>query len=95
MSWDGQDRRLTPQQMTKEDLKNVMDSAMERHIHSDAHTFVEVLMEKEKRKQELWEAIKKHVYGWTAVAVVGFVAASVWHEVMDSLTKFFYTGISK
>lgn len=86
MSWSGEERRAYPS-ITKIDLEEVIATAMERHLSSDSHQFVQTLMIKEQRKQELWEAIKKHVFGWAAVAVIGFIAVSLWNETIDILTS--------
>lgn len=80
MSWDGQERRIIPVALTKEDLTEVIDLAMERHVHSDSHLFVQTLMEKEKRRQELWEKAKAHVLGWGLVAVLGYFIVQGWEH---------------
>lgn len=38
---------------------------------SDHFAFVEAMMLKEQRKQEMWRAVKVHVLGWGIVALVG------------------------
>lgn len=88
MNWSGEERRQH-QPITREDLTEVVGLALERHVHSDSHQFVETLMGKEKRRQELWEGIKRHVFGWGAVAVIAFLAASVWNELLDALHLLF------
>ena len=85
MSWDGQERREVPIALTKQDLTEVVDLAMERHVHSDSHIFVLSLIEKERRKQELWEKAKAHVIGWGLVAIVVFVFTSAWEHIVNLL----------
>ncbi len=86
MTWDGIDRREIPVAITKEDLKEVVDLAMERHVHSDSHAFVQALMTKEQRKQELWEKAKAHVLGWGLVSLIVFVFTMTWEHVVNLLT---------
>ena len=85
MSWDGQERRERPEAITKEDLREVIALAMERHVSSDSHLFVQTLMAKEQRKQELWEKAKAHVIGWGLVALVVFVFTSTWEHIVNLL----------
>ncbi len=59
--------------LTKEDVKNLLDDAVERHMTSDAHQFVQSWMQREQRKQELWEKAKAHVVGWGAVTLIVFL----------------------
>ena len=46
MNWSGEERRQH-QPITREDLTEVVGLALERHVHSDSHQFVETLMGKE------------------------------------------------
>jgi len=82
MTWDGQDRRQVVEAITKEDLKEVIDLAMERHVHSDSHAFVQILMAKEQRRQELWEKAKAHVLGWGAVTIIVFTFTVAWEHIV-------------
>ncbi len=59
--------------LTKEDVKELLDSAVEKHMISDQHQFVQTWMQKEQRKQELWEKAKAHVAGWGMVTLVVFL----------------------
>ena len=59
--------------LTKEDVKELLDAAVDKHMTSDAHQFVQAWMQKEQRKQELWEKAKAHVLGWGAVTIVVFL----------------------
>ena len=85
MTWDGQERREVPIALTKQDLTEVVDLAMERHVHSDSHIFVLSLIEKERRKQELWEKAKAHVAGWGLVAILVFIVSSTWEHAVNLL----------
>ncbi len=77
------DRRR--QALTKDDLKEVVVEALEIHMLCDQHQFIKTLIEKEKRKQELWEKTKAHVFGWGCVAAIVFLANAFWHELISSL----------
>ncbi len=59
--------------LTKADVKELLDAAVEKHMISDQHQFVQAWMQKEQRKQELWEKAKAHVAGWGMVSVVVFL----------------------
>lgn len=59
--------------LTKADVKELLDDAIGHHMTSDAHQFVQTWMQKEKRKQELWEKAKAHVIGWGAVSLIVFL----------------------
>src|SRR3990167_8639341 len=69
--------------LTKEDIKEILSETMQMHMQSDQHKFVEMLMAKEKRNQELWEKIKAHVLGWGAVAVIVFFCNMFWTELLS------------
>lgn len=81
-AWDGVDRRSNTT-LSKDDIKEAIDFAMERHLHSDSHQFIISLIEKEKRKTELWEKIKAGVGTWAAIGVVGFFIALVWQDMIS------------
>ena len=83
--WSGEERRSERPNITKDDLKEIVDFAMERHLHSDSHAFVQTLMEKERRKQELWDKAKAHVLGWGLVAVLGYFIVQGWEHIVAIL----------
>ena len=66
-------------EISKEDLKEVLDDALkgmgwvEQQTHEEHHDFVKSLIE--KRKQETWEKVKQHVLGWGIVAILGALGA--------------------
>lgn len=90
MAWDGQERRATTHivassdtLITKDDLKEAIVIAMNTHMSSEEHVFLRSLIKKEERKQELYESLKTKLAGYTLLLVIGFVAVSLWHEIVD------------
>lgn len=63
--------------LTKEDVKELLDEAVDKHMTSDAHQFLTTWMAKEQRKQELWEKAKAHVIGWGLVSLLVFFATLI------------------
>jgi hypothetical protein len=74
-------------EITKEDIREIIDNAIERHSLSDDHQFIKTLIAREKRNQELFEKIKAHVIGWSFLVTVSFLAAVLWDDVMRFLKK--------
>ena len=56
-------------------------------LHMEHHEFIKALIEKERRKQELWEKIKENVGSWALICVLGFIAWSA----MDSFIHYLKT----
>lgn len=82
----GEDRRSSPV-LTKDDLKEVIDEVMQKHLFSAAHQFLGSWMLKEQRRNELWEKTKAHLVGWGAVAVIAFFLNSFWNDLVRLLSK--------
>ena len=80
--WDGQERRDGPAQVTKQDIQDILDAAVERHMNSDAHQFVQTMMQREQRKTELWEKIKAQMIGWGLVTLLAFAANLLWQDII-------------
>jgi hypothetical protein len=89
---ENKERRRNPS-VTKQDVQDIFNETMEKHLLSDSHQFVQAMMLKEKRKQDLYEALKKHIFGWAAVCALTFLAISIWHGFIDGIRDFI--GIKK
>jgi hypothetical protein len=80
--------------MNEERLAELLDEALNRRARVDAeshsahHAFIQTLIERENRKQQLWDAVLKQLVGWGVVAVVAYIGA--W--VVDQLTIDFFRG---
>lgn len=64
----------------RREIKDMISEALEKHAESDHHKFVEAMMIREQRKQEMWEKIKTQVLAWGAIGVAGFLVIALWHE---------------
>lgn len=67
--WDGIERR----------------SNRSDELHKEHHEFIKALIEKEHRKQELWEKIQTNVGSWALIAIITFIALSSWDSVVHYL----------
>ena len=63
----------------------IVNDAIDRHMSSDSHAFVRTMIDKERRRQELWENTRKHVVGWGAVAVIMYLLSSTWDGLLSHL----------
>lgn len=71
--------------MTEEDFKRILDDALHSRmnitndLHATHHKFVEMCMEREERKREMWEKIKAQVGGWAIIGVLGAIGTAVYN----------------
>lgn len=54
-------------------------------VHQEHHDFIKSLIEKEKRKQELWEKIQENVGSWAMIAILTFIVFASWESVVNFL----------
>lgn len=69
--------------LTHEQIQNAMDA----HMNSDQHRFVEGWMAKERRKTENLERIKGNAVFWLVVTAAGGVGTAIWQFVKRSLQE--------
>lgn len=62
--------------------RNVSES-----VHKQHHDFVQMLIDKEKRKQELHEKVKAQVAGWGIISVILAVVTGIGFWFRDWITK--------
>ena len=72
--------------MTPEDIAVAVGAELDKrhgeHIaHKEHHEFIEAMIEKERRKQEMWEKVKAHVLGWGIVAIVGGLGTVILKQI--------------
>lgn len=69
---------------TKEDLTKALKDIFGGHVfdietHREHHEFISILIERERRKTELWEKIKAQVAGSLILSGLGGALAAVYH----------------
>jgi hypothetical protein len=70
-----------------EEIKATIGDAFEEHMKGDSHQYIKLLMQKEQRKQELWEKTKAHVAGWGSVALIIFFANLFWMDFLSVVSR--------
>ena len=70
-------------------LSRILDerSAVDLKTHNTHHAFVEELIMARKRRQERWEKIRAHVYGWSIVTLLGGFGATLWNWISNIFPK--------
>ena len=95
-SWNGNERRhpipvaavsVVVAPLSKEDVKDAVNSAMERHLSSDSHAFVKTLIEKEARRQEMWSKVKTSILTWGVLALLGYMVVVFWQDFLYNLKR--------
>lgn len=90
MTWDGPERRCRT--LTDEDLAAIIERMntdrplpLASEIHQEHHEFIGAWIQREKRKQELWEKVKAQVFGWGVIAALGGIAYAVYEWARNHL----------
>lgn len=79
--YSGEERRLSCPMLNKEDVKEVIHDAFEFHMLSDQHQFVKVLMDKERRKQEIWDKVKVGILSSLGISGVMYFLTIFWVDI--------------
>ena len=72
-------------QQEKEDLTKTIIGALQEQrdidgkVHKAHHDFIETQIIQVKRKQDMWDGIKKQVLGWGIVIALGGIGKAVYH----------------
>lgn len=71
--------------LTKDEMKSAIKEALVEHLdpksHKEHHDFIEAMVQKEQRKQEMWQKVKTQVVGWGVIAVIGSIGAYVINHI--------------
>lgn len=74
------------EQQLKQVLTAIFDERgkLDTEQHQKHHAFIDVLIEREQKKSQLWENIKTQVLGWGIIGVAGGLGAWLanrlgWH----------------
>ena len=72
----------------EEAVEGVMNRVLDKRRgedldHKSHHAFIEEMIRKETRKQEMWEKIKAQVLGWGIVAIVGALGTFLIKHLME------------
>lgn len=49
--------------------------------------FVDLLIEERRRRQERWEAVRRQVMGWAAIAMIVAVLAGIGYYAADQIDR--------
>lgn len=72
-------------QVHAEEDHELIKLAIEKHMNSEQHAYLNMLMEREARRQEIWERVKGNLLLWFLIAICGGVATAVWHWVKHAI----------
>lgn len=61
--------------------------SINEETHKKDHDFLHVMMQREKRREDLVENTKKQVLGWSMIAVIGFIGYSLLEHIKNLLVK--------
>lgn len=56
-------------------------SRIDVETHADHHAFIAELIDRAKRRRELWDKVRQQVIGWAVIASLGACATYVAREV--------------
>lgn len=51
-------------------------SRIDAHAHADHHAYIADLIERAKRRREMWDRVRQQVVGWAVIGALG--AAGTW-----------------
>jgi hypothetical protein len=78
-------------QKDKEELAELFTKTIQMHLppetHREHHDFVQALIQKENRKQELWENVKAQVLGWGVIGSILLAIGAFGAQIKDWLFK--------
>lgn len=76
------------QEITREELQSVVETAVgaaldgRRRIDSETHNmhheFVGMLIARQKKRDEIWQHVRKHVIGWLVVSLILGIGRIGW-----------------
>lgn len=88
MTWDGPERR------SHVELRNIISEAIQEAMKSqeacyphDHKSFVESLLLKEKRKQELWLKVKQQTLVWVLTGALGYFFYLAWDGLKHTINS--------
>lgn len=72
-----------------ESINAVLDqrNRVDADKHAADHAFIELLRQKEQRKQEIWISVKKNVIAFLIVSTLGALSALIWSGWQVTNTK--------
>lgn len=79
---------MEPQEL-KSAIHEVLDErdGIDRGKHQDHHHYVERLIDRDKKRSERWEAIRKQVGGWAVIAFLSGAAYTAWIAFQTVIKK--------
>lgn len=79
----------------EERLKEIICLALDERVridaceHTEQHAFIAVLMERERRRQALFDAVQKQLVGWGVIALAGLIGNYVLTHIKIDLINYF------
>lgn len=55
--------------------------------HKEHHAYIQMCIDRESRRREMWDKIKAQVLGWGIVAAIGFIGHAVWDYLQHHVQK--------
>lgn len=76
-------------ELIHETLSMVLDerNRVDAEKHAADHIFIEMLRQKEQRKQEIWISVKKNVLVFVIISALGGFGTLVWNGWMSANDK--------
>ncbi len=62
-----------------EAIKERFGTALSEEEHVEHHTFIRLMIEREKRRTEFWDKIKERVGGWVIISALSAIGSGVYH----------------
>lgn len=60
-------------------IKALLDEKFgEGSSHHKHHDYIQMCIERERRRREMWEKVKTQVLGWGIIAMIGFLGKIAW-----------------
>ena len=77
----------------RDDIKQMLHDVLTEYkaindeTHAIHHSFIEMMINKEERKQQRWETIKTQVGGWSLILALAFIGQAVWKMAVSIITR--------
>lgn len=65
----------------------LIERVMLEHINSSSHRFVEKLIQREARRQEMWDKAKGNALSYGIITLIIFLGVAIWQYVKVLLGK--------
>lgn len=66
-----------------EEDRQLMLSMVARHEEGEHHQFIRAEIEKEARRQEMWQRLKGNIIFWLLTGVTATIGLALWNHYVD------------